>query len=172
MGSGKGAGREGPRERKRGTERNVRGGRSRGEGHQEGREETRPTWVLALFTPSESAQGSLSCSSLPLPVSPDLEEFCFHPSPHSCHGDGNLDPVESSLCLAMRLQHPASCLPACAWAASYACSCGDPRAALLRGDPAPSPGCPGWGPWHGWHYGPSENIQFIPLCRWDIGPEK
>lgn len=50
-----------------------------------------------------------------------LRHSASTPHPSSCHGDGNLYPVESSQCLATRLQHSASCLSACAWAASYCC---------------------------------------------------
>lgn len=43
-----------------------------------------------------------------------------------------------SVLLAMRLQHPASCLPACAWAASYGC-CQDSRPAQFRWGPRSAP---------------------------------
>lgn len=121
---------------KRDTERNIKRGRRGGGRNQEDREEMwgpPGCWPCPL----SRGQGFLSYSSLPHVISRESEEFCFRPlPPNSCHGDGNPDPVESSLCLAMRLQHPASCLPACAWAASSDC-CQESRPALpLHGGPA------------------------------------
>lgn len=79
------------------------------------------------------------------------------PPPGSCHGDGNLDPVESSL---LGNEAAAPCLPP-------ACLCVGGQLQLLPdlgparplcGDPALPPQNLGWRPWCDWLQRPSENI--------------
>lgn len=88
------------------------------------------------------------------------------PPPSSCHGYGNLDLEESSLCLATRLQHcllPA-CLPARGWPARLLPGFG--ASTMLRGDPALPPQDLGWRPWHDWHQEASENRANSDMGHW------
>lgn len=130
-------GRGGPRGRRKDTERNLRRRKQERRGPRKGE---------PLGAAPGPAWGSLSRSSLPHMFFRILRSSASTPS--SCHGDGTLDPVESSLRLATRRQRPACCLP-------------------LRGRPAPAaagllsprghspPGNPGREPLHARHRRPS-----------------
>lgn len=99
------------------------------------------------------AWGSLSCSSLPHMFFRILRSSAS--TPGSCHGDGTLDPVASSLRLATGPQRPAPCLPVRGRLAPAAAG---PPVSTETQPPESRPE-----PLHDRHRWPSGGIQSVPL---------